>query len=99
MEEPQQIYVRQVDNSVMSIKDWLITMLITAIPLVGIIMLFVWAFGDGTNQNKANYAKASLIWLVIVALIGMILVFMFFGLILGSTNEISRGLQEMENMN
>lgn len=99
MEDHQQVYVRQIDNSVMTIKDWLITMLITAIPLVGIIMLFVWAFSDGTNVNKSNYAKASLIWLVIVAVLSILFVIMFFGIIFGSANEISQGLREMENMN
>lgn len=29
----------------MSVKDWMITLLIMFIPLVNIIMLFVWAFG------------------------------------------------------
>jgi len=33
--------------------------------LVGFIMLFVWAFGSGENPNKANWAKATLIWFVI----------------------------------
>lgn len=50
---------------VMSTKDWIITLLISFIPLVGFIMLFVWAFGSGENPNKANWAKATLIWMVI----------------------------------
>ena len=28
-------------------------------------MLFVWAFGNDTNPNKANWAKAALIWAAI----------------------------------
>lgn len=51
---------------VMSVKDWLLTILICAIPLVGFIMLFVWAFGSDGNPNRANWAKATLIWMVIV---------------------------------
>jgi len=53
-------------ESVMSVKDWLITMLIISIPLVGFIMIFVWAFGDNTNKNKANWAKASLLLILII---------------------------------
>jgi hypothetical protein len=49
----------------MSVTDWLITMLITFIPLVGFIMLFVWAFGSDTNPSKATWAKANLIFMVI----------------------------------
>ncbi|ELR71032.1 hypothetical protein C900_03162 [Fulvivirga imtechensis AK7] len=28
-------------------------------------MLFVWGFGSDTNVNKANWAKATLIWMAI----------------------------------
>ncbi len=45
--------------------DWVLTMLIMAIPIVGFVMLFVWAFGSGTKPSKANWAKASLIWMLI----------------------------------
>jgi hypothetical protein len=55
-----------------TLGEWMITMLITAIPLVGIIMLFVWAFGSGTNTSKANWAKASLLWIVIGVVIGLV---------------------------
>ena len=48
-----------------SFGDWMLTMLICAIPLVNIIMLFVWGFGSSTNPSKANWAKASLLWVVI----------------------------------
>jgi cell division protein FtsW (lipid II flippase) len=49
----------------LTVGDWFLTTLIIAIPLVGIVMLFVWAFSENTNVNKANWAKASLLWLVI----------------------------------
>jgi len=41
----------------MSIGDWIITFIITYIPLVGFIMLFVWAFGDGTHPSDRNYSR------------------------------------------
>jgi len=50
---------------VVTISDWVLTYLIAAIPLVGLVMLFVWAFGNDTNPNKANWAKAALIWAAI----------------------------------
>jgi len=50
----------------MSIKDWLITFIISYIPLVGFIMLFVWAFGDGAHPSKKTWAQAYLIIMVIV---------------------------------
>ncbi len=65
-------------SPVMGVKDWLITLIITAIPLVGLIMLFVWAFSDGNNPNKQNFAKAVLLlYLIIIVL--YILLFVIFG--------------------
>ncbi len=55
-----------------SVGDWLITLLISAIPLVGFIMLFVWAFGSGTPASKANYAKATLIFFAIFMVLGFL---------------------------
>jgi hypothetical protein len=56
----------------MRIGDWLITFLIQAIPLVGFVMLFVWAFGDGTHPSKKSWAQASLIMMVIVIVLMII---------------------------
>jgi uncharacterized membrane-anchored protein len=62
----------------MSVKEWVITLLIMAIPLVGFIMLFVYAFGSNENINKQNWAKAQL--LVAAIVLGFVLLlFMIFG--------------------
>ncbi len=69
------------DNSnVETVKtgEWFVTLLITAIPLVGLIMLLVWAFGSNTNPSKANWAKATLIWMVIAIAI-YVIIFVTFG--------------------
>lgn len=55
-----------------SIGNWIITLIILVIPLVNIIMLFVWAFNRNTNITKANWAKASLILLAVWILLGII---------------------------
>ena len=54
-------------NEPISMGEWVLTILLTAIPCICIIMLFVWAFGDtkNTKPSKSNYAKASLIWMAI----------------------------------
>ncbi|MGL4332960.1 MAG: hypothetical protein ACRCZQ_02260 [Bacteroidales bacterium] len=54
---------------VVSLSEWVITLLVCFIPLVNIIMLLVWAFGGGANPNKANFAKAALIFVVIYFLL------------------------------
>ncbi|RKY93763.1 MAG: hypothetical protein DRQ13_09060 [Ignavibacteriae bacterium] len=67
----------------MTIGDWIITFIITYIPLVGFIMLFVWAFGDGTHPSKKTWAQAALI-MVAISIVLVILFFLVFGAILGS---------------
>jgi len=42
--------------------NWMLTTLLMFIPVVNIILLFVWAFGSNTPVSKSNWAKASLIW-------------------------------------
>lgn len=66
----------------MTIGDWLITFLIQIIPLVGFVMLFVWAFGDGTHPSKKTWAQASLLWLVIMIILAIIFFAAVWGIIM-----------------
>ncbi len=61
----------------MTTGEWFIAILVAGLPLIGIIMLIVWAFSSGTNINKANWAKAMLLW----AVIGIVLAIVIFGII------------------
>lgn len=61
----------------MSVKDWLITMLLIAIPVVGIVLLFVYAFGSNENPNKQNWAKAQLLLAAIVLAIILVILMLF----------------------
>ena len=64
---------------VMSLKDWVISVLISFIPVIGLIMLLVWAFSDSTNPNKKNWAKATLIIFAAGFVLYLVFVFIFFG--------------------
>ena len=61
-------------SATITLGEWLLTTLILAIPCVGLIMTFVWAFGDtkNTKPSKSNYAKAVLIWYAISIVISII---------------------------
>jgi fatty acid desaturase len=74
----------------MSIGDWIITFIITYIPLVGFIMLFVWAFGDGTHPSKKTWAQATLILMVV----GIILAIIFFSIIASIIGGVFSGYQQ-----
>ena len=64
---------------IVSVKEWLITNLILMIPMVNLVMIFVWAFSSNTNPNKANYFKAALILFAIVMAIYLVLAVVIFG--------------------
>lgn len=66
------------NQSVMSVKDWVITLFVASLPIIGLIMLFVWGFGSGTNPNKANFAKGALV-LAAIFIVIYIIFFMLFG--------------------
>ena len=54
----------------------MLMMLITAIPIVGVIMIFVWAF-VGDNESRKNYFRAILMWFVV--LFSMVMLLILFG--------------------
>ena len=68
-EQVQQPYFN-VQPQHMSMGGWFGRMCIPFIPIVGplvyIIMLFVWAFGDNKNETFKNWAKATLIFAAII---------------------------------
>jgi hypothetical protein len=74
----------------MSIGDWIITFIVTYIPLVGFIMLFVWAFGDGTHPSKKTWAQAYLIMMVVA----IVLMIIFFGEITRVLGSFVGGYQQ-----
>jgi hypothetical protein len=61
-----------------SLGEWMVSILLCAIPIVNIVMLFIWGFSAGTQPSKANWAKASLIWLaifIVVYIVGLLIIF------------------------
>lgn len=71
---------QQNTSKAMTVKDWVITVLLTSIPLVGIILLFVWAFGDDGNQTRSNWAKGNLLAAAILIALWLLFILPFFGL-------------------
>lgn len=65
-------------NNQMSVKDWVITLIILAIPVVNIIFILIWAFGE--DNPRKNYSLANVIIFAIG--IGIMIMFLFLALIL-----------------
>jgi len=77
-----------VNDKVMSYKEWALTIFISSLPLIGIIMLLVWAFDSNTNIHKKNWAKGTLLIAVIAIIFAVLILFIFGGLaMLSSLNR------------
>ena len=61
------------DKRPLTVGEWMLTILVLAIPLVNIIMYFVWALSSSGNLNRKNFCIASLLW----ALIGIVIALFF----------------------
>ena len=60
------------NKAVMTMGEWLITLIVLAIPCVNVIMYFVWAFGNG-NENRNNFCRAGLIVMAIGIVLSLVL--------------------------
>ena len=57
----------------MTIGQWMVTILISIIPLVGLICMLIWACGSpGDKPSRKNWAAANLIWTLILIVIYVI---------------------------
>jgi hypothetical protein len=63
---------RDRDSDYISVVGWMWTIFVTGLPVVGWIMILVWAF-TGDNESRKNYCRAILAWILVV-------VFTFVGL-------------------
>lgn len=72
------------DNSekTMSFGDWMLTLLLTYIPIVNIIMLIVWSVDAKTNTNKKHFAWAQLVFMAIGVVVSIIFSTLIVGMIL-----------------
>jgi hypothetical protein len=59
-------------EKIVSTGEWVWSMILIGIPVVGFIMLLVWSFSGGTNINKKNFARAALVIYVVVFIISLI---------------------------
>jgi hypothetical protein len=64
----------------LSTGEWFVTLLVLGLPLVGLVMYFVWGFGPG-NVSRRNFCRAVLLWLAIMLALGLmaLIAFVIFG--------------------
>jgi len=52
------------DRNYVSVGGWMLMMLVTAIPVIGQIVIIVWAFA-GDNESRKNYFRAILVFFLL----------------------------------
>jgi len=61
-----------------SFLNWLGTYSIMLIPILGglvfLIMLIIWSFSDSTPESKKNWARATLVYMIIMIVLAMLLI-------------------------
>lgn len=53
------------DRNYISVGQWMLWLLLAAIPCVGLIVVIVMAFA-GENESRKNYFRALILWFVIL---------------------------------
>lgn len=76
------------ENRALTTGEWFFTIFILALPLIGLIMHFVWAFGEG-DLGRRNFCRATLLWLLVA--LGLVLMFMLVVLLLGGFAAVFAG--------
>jgi len=78
----------QNDRNYISVGAWMWMMFVTAIPCIGLIMIFIWAF-SGENESRKNYYRAILAWFGIFAALFVILA------LVGQLPQIQKQLEDL----
>jgi F0F1-type ATP synthase membrane subunit c/vacuolar-type H+-ATPase subunit K len=61
---------KQDDSNYISVGSWMGMIFVTAIPVIGLLMILVWAF-SGENQSRKNCYRAILSWMLILVVVGV----------------------------
>ena len=72
----QQVYQNENLEEPVTFGDWMLSLLLMMIPCVNIVMMFVYAFGNG-KKSKSNFFKAYLVWMLISIVLSVIIIAIF----------------------
>ena len=92
---PHNFMNNQDERNYISVGSWMGMMFVTAIPVIGLFMVLVWAF-TGENESRKNYFRAILAWILIFVVVCVAL-----GLVigwLGGAPAIQKFIQDHQNL-
>lgn len=70
------------DQKPLNFKEWALNIFLAGIPLVGLILLLVWAFNDSGNIHRKEWAKGMLLIYLIFIILWVLFFFVFGGIAL-----------------
>ncbi|HEU0009065.1 MAG TPA: hypothetical protein VFT34_04530 [Verrucomicrobiae bacterium] len=76
------------DRNHVSVWSWMWMMFVTALPCIGLVMVFVWAF-TGDNETRKNYFRAVLAWIVVAFALVAVLA------LIGQLPQIQKHLEDL----
>ena len=65
--------------------EWLWSLILTAIPIVNLVVLLIWSFGAGTSTSKRNWARAKLILVAVSTVLSVIAIIVLLGVMIYAT--------------
>lgn len=80
-------YVPQEGSEPLRVGQYIGMFLLLAVPILNIVLLFMWSFGGSVNLNKKNFARASLILSAIMLIIWIVIG----GVVMGALDSMLRG--------
>ena len=82
---------KEIENEtpILSLGDWMLTLLLLMIPIVNIVMLIVWSADSKTNPNKRHFAWAQLIYMGIIFVLGIIFSSIFTAIMISVFNSMN----------
>ena len=76
------------DRNYVSVGTWMLIMFITAIPIIGVIVILLGAF-TGENESRKNYFRAILAWVGVGIALAVIII------LLGNGGEIMKHIHAL----
>ena len=85
------VHTSEQDSKPLSMWDFTLMELVARIPIVNLVLFFVWGFSKDTNQNRRNWSRARLIWAAIglvLSVVGIAAALVFGGVLATVTENI-----------
>ena len=61
----------------LSVFDWIVVFFLLGIPVLGLVLLLYWSFGNDININKKNFSKAMLLVFIVTFALAVVFALLF----------------------